>query len=189
MDLHQPFSTSPHASAREAGPAMDGDAPAIRPASFADEPERITIGLSHNQALHRYEIYRSGVLAGFLRYSVNSKQLWLLYTEMTKRNLPLSLAEDLIRSVLHDAGSHRVDVFPFCPAVRRFMCTHPGYLALVPAEERPRFQLPDPQQALAALSGTPAAGKPAPFQAASDNGVRRPARRRRNRSIRPVVSA
>lgn len=146
-----------------------------------NEQERVTVGTSHNQALKQYEIYRSGILAGFLRYSVNGKQLWLLYTELTKRKMPLSLADDLIRSVLQDAASQRVEVFPFCPAVRRFMYDHPGYVQLVPRDERPRFSLPEPTEALIFAGKAPVKESLAPFRTVRDNGVRRP-QRRRNRS-------
>lgn len=178
IDPSVPDAPEGHDAALSRGAALSGGTTA----SLGTGEDHPVLATSHNQALSQFEIYRSGVLAGFIRYSMNGRQLWLLYTQVTKRSEELSIAGDLIRYVLDDAGRHRVAVYPFCPAIRRFMCEHPSYIQLVPQEERERFQLPNPAAAVQMLRTDGAtAGKMAPFLDAMDGGVRREPRRRRNR--------
>lgn len=113
---------------------------------IVDEPER-----------DRYEARAGGRIAGFAEYRRVGDRLSVLHTEVAAEFEGRGIGSVVVRGVLADARARGLAVLPFCPFVRSYLTRHPEDLDLVPAADRPRFELP----------GT---GEPAPTSRRSGRG-------------------
>lgn len=91
----------------------------------------------------QYQIFKAGELAGFVQYSMDGANMWVLHTSMERRFTSALLAEMLIHHALTDAHASRHAVLPFCPAVRTFIAEHREFTHLVAAEWQDRIPSPD----------------------------------------------
>lgn len=90
----------------------------------------------------RYEITLDGALAGFAEYSVQDDRITFSHTEVGASYSGRGLARDLVRFALDDAKERGLAVLPLCSYVSKVIADDPDrYLDLVPASERPRFDL------------------------------------------------
>ncbi len=102
--------------------------------AVADAPER-----------SRFEIHVDGRLAGFAAYRAKPygdgpDLLVFTHTEVDDAFEGRGLGSVLVRTALDSARSRGLPVRPDCPFVRAYIARHPDeYLALVPAELRPRL--------------------------------------------------
>lgn len=92
----------------------------------------------------RFEAYRDGAVAGFIRYEMRGGQICFTLTELTRDFRNYRFAAALIRNVLHEAERRNLEVLPFCPLIRYFIATHFEYLPLVPTDRRRQFNLSHP---------------------------------------------
>ena len=77
--------------------------------------------IQNNQFHSRIELYEDGRLAGFIQYRMQDRQIWLLHTLISTQCKDLSLVDDLLGRALQDLQRRRIEVLPFCPAVRHYM--------------------------------------------------------------------
>lgn len=89
----------------------------------------------------RYEIRVDGQLAGHIEFHREDGLLAVDHTEIDDSFAGQGLGSKLVRGVLDDARERGLSVLPFCPFVRSWIERHPGYLDLVPADQRARFEL------------------------------------------------
>ncbi|MFL4476780.1 hypothetical protein ACIPUB_00715 [Paeniglutamicibacter sp. ORCA_105] len=90
--------------------------------------------IQNNTEAQRYEFYEAGSRIGFVQYEMHEKQMWVLYTQMRRKFKSAARANRAMGFILEDAQRSRIEVVPFCPAFRVFMCQNPVNPALVPEE-------------------------------------------------------
>lgn len=105
------------------------------------------IVVENNRANFRYQIFKAGELAGYVQYSMDGAEMWVLHTTIKRSFKSALLVDILIHDVLTDAHTSRLAVLPFCPAVRTFIAEHPEYTGLVPDEWQDRLPFPAHQKA------------------------------------------
>ena len=98
--------------------------------TVADRPER-----------HRFEILAEGEVAGFALYRLRGDEITLSHTEIADAYEGRGLGSVLVRHALDAARGRGLSVLPACPFVRSWIARHPDYTDLVPADQRPRYQL------------------------------------------------
>jgi predicted GNAT family acetyltransferase len=99
------------------------------------------IALADNAAGERYEIRVGGEPAGFLTYRLRPGSIALEHTEIDEEFEGRGLGSQLIAFALDDARDRKLSVLPFCPFVNDYIRRHGQYLALVPEDRRPDFEL------------------------------------------------
>ena len=92
--------------------------------------------------LKHFEIRVDDQLAGFTAYRLDGDRYAFTHTEIDSAFEGRGLGSVLIKSVLDQMRSRRIEVLPYCPFVRRYISRHTEYLDLVPAADRGRFDLP-----------------------------------------------
>lgn len=105
------------------------------------------IAIENNREQLQYQIFKAGELAGFVQYSMDGTDMWLLHTSMKRRFKSELLVELLIHHVLTEAHTSRLAVFPFCPAIRTFIAEHREFSELVPTAWQDRIPSPSHQKA------------------------------------------
>ena len=88
----------------------------------AQNPENVTTG--------RFEIEQDGEVA-YLDYSVDSKVLTLIHTEVPPALRHHGLASRLAETALQWAREHKLKVDIICPLVREYVGQHPEYAGLI----------------------------------------------------------
>ncbi|MCU1572860.1 MAG: hypothetical protein JWO93_942 [Micrococcaceae bacterium] len=150
----------------------------------------------NNLAASRFEMYQDGTLAGFVQYTMHGSQIWMHYTQMAWHVEDPSISGVLIANAMLEAYRRRLAVMPFCPAVRRYVATHPLFVELIPAEHRERFAEEGPVrmtrvEALAEEELAP--GRTVPLMLPGEDGVLwepQPGRRRgRKARLRRAAAA
>lgn len=98
----------------------------------------------------RFVILVDGELAGFaaFRPAARGTLRAFTHTEISAAFQGRGLAPRLVRAALEATRDAGLAVLPYCPLVRRFIAEHAdadrgGYLALVPADRRAEFSLPE----------------------------------------------
>ena len=78
----------------------------------------------------RFELYCDGMLAAYIRYSIQKGEL-VLRTLVEKPEFEgRGLWQGLVREAMLNAHKRRLSVRPGCPAAHAFLHQHPQYLAL-----------------------------------------------------------
>jgi predicted GNAT family acetyltransferase len=90
----------------------------------------------------RFEIYVDGTLAGFTEYHPEGADIDFTHTEIDPAFGGQGLGTTLVHGALDDMGARGVGILPHCPFVHSVVEKEPEYLALVPANQRSRFDLP-----------------------------------------------
>jgi hypothetical protein len=90
---------------------------------------------------NRFEIYVEDQLAGFTVYRHRPGIRAFIHTEVDPAFGGQGLGGQLVAAALDSAREAGESVLPFCPFVNHFIAEHPGYLDLVPADMRERFEL------------------------------------------------
>ena len=88
----------------------------------AQNPENVTTG--------RFEIEQDGEVA-YLEYSLDSKVLALIHTEVPPALRHHGLASRLAETALQWAREHQLKVDIICPSVREYVGQHPEYADLI----------------------------------------------------------
>ncbi len=94
-----------------------------------------------NALFSRFELYRDGVMAGYVQYELRGGQVLLLHAVVDPRFRHTGLEPALMRAVFLDAHRRRLAVLPCCPEAQEFLADHPQFLSLIPARQRRRFRL------------------------------------------------
>lgn len=95
----------------------------------------------------RFEIWVGDQRAGQTVYEHEGAAYAYVHTEVDPAYKGQGLATQLVRSALDSMRDRHLAVLPYCPFVRQFVAQHPDYLDLVPAHQRPHFELPSPDDA------------------------------------------
>jgi predicted GNAT family acetyltransferase len=96
---------------------------------MTDEPG--TIRVIEKTALHRYEAYLDGLLAGFLTYRLEPGGIVFLHAETEPAFERRGVASRLAGVALDDARARGRHVTPRCPFVAGFIGRHPEYADLL----------------------------------------------------------
>jgi predicted GNAT family acetyltransferase len=90
-----------------------------------------------NDELRRYELLEAGTTVGTLDFRVLGPRRVLGHTEVTPDQRGRGLATALIKAVLDDLIAEKVRITNYCPAVERFLQSHPAYLTALDPSHRP----------------------------------------------------
>ncbi len=93
-----------------------------------------------NALFSRFELYRNGVMAGYVQYDMRGGDVHLLHAVIDPRFRRLGLEPVLMQAVLLNAHRRRLAVVPYCPEAQDFLRDHPQFLSLIPAKQRRRFK-------------------------------------------------
>ncbi|PPB47720.1 hypothetical protein CI784_00550 [Arthrobacter agilis] len=92
-----------------------------------------------NALFSRFELFRNGVMAGYVQYDLRGGQVLLLHAVIDPKFRRMGLELHLMQAVLLNAHRRRLAVMPYCPEAQDFLAAHPRYLALLPTRQRRRF--------------------------------------------------
>lgn len=104
------------------------------------------IAIENNRGQFQYQIFKAGELAGYVQYSMDGADMWVLHTSMKRQFKSALLTDMLIHHVLTDAHASRLAILPFCPAVRAFIAEHREFSYLVTDEWQDRIPSPAHQK-------------------------------------------
>jgi predicted GNAT family acetyltransferase len=97
-----------------------------------------------NPAAHRFEITVDGKVAGFAAYERDGSTVSFTHTEIDPSFEGRGLGSALARGALDATRAEARSVLPYCPFIRGYLERHPDYLDLVPADQRSKFGLAQP---------------------------------------------
>jgi len=103
----------------------------------------VKIEVTDNPELHRYEAHFEDAVAGFIAYSIRNGRISLIHTEIENAYEGKGVASTLVKRALVMVRDSGLELLPVCPFVKSYVERHLQYLDLVPAGERPRFELPE----------------------------------------------
>ncbi len=101
------------------------------------------IRVADNPAGGKFEITLDGEEAGLIAYERSGATISLIHTLIDPRFEGRGLGTRLVREALDSLRAQGLAVLPQCPFVRGYIQRHREYADLVPAAERPRFDLTD----------------------------------------------
>ena len=102
----------------------------------------MSIELTRNDELSRFEIYLDGELAGFAEFRMRGTTMVFPHTEVDPKFGGKGLGGTLVTYALDEASMKKLSVAPYCPFVAKVIAKEPDkYLFLVPESERSKFQL------------------------------------------------
>lgn len=107
-----------------------------------------------NALFSRFELYRNGIMAGYVQYEMRGGDMLLLHAVVDPRFRRTGLEPVLMQAVLLNAHRRRLAVMPYCPEAQEFLTAHPQFLSLIPARQRRRFRLLVASRAAAAERGS-----------------------------------
>lgn len=91
--------------------------------------------LHNNLEKSQFELYEDGQMAGLVHYEMHDDQMWILKTQIHPLHHEQGLAEYLFAKVLVDGRRRRIEIVPYCRAIRRYMAGHPHFASLMPAQQ------------------------------------------------------
>lgn len=93
----------------------------------------MTLEVTHNPALARYEAHLDGVLAGFAEYSLGTDLIVFPHTEVKPAFEGHGVGSAIIGFALDDVRANQPEreVLPLCPFVQGWIQRHPDYADLV----------------------------------------------------------
>ena len=89
----------------------------------------------------RFDITVNGELAGTLEYHRAGTTIELRHTLIDPRFEGRGLGSQIVREALDSARAQGLAVLPTCPFTRGYIQRHREYVDLVPAAQRPDFDL------------------------------------------------
>jgi predicted GNAT family acetyltransferase len=82
---------------------------------------------------HRFELFRNGLLAGYVNYTMRAGALRLHHTVITADFDGMGLEGVLMRHVILLAHKRRLTTVPYCPVAQNFLQKNPQYRQLIHA--------------------------------------------------------
>jgi hypothetical protein len=111
-----------------------------RKSSAATSPVKITGGCGgfrDNRLFSRFELYRNGIMAGYVEYEMRNGNALLLHAAVDRRFQEMDLEELLMRSVFFDVHRRRISLTPYCLLAQEFLRKNPRFLSLLrPGQQR-----------------------------------------------------
>jgi predicted GNAT family acetyltransferase len=92
-----------------------------------------------NVLYSRFELYRDGLMAGYVKYELRGGQVLLVQAVIDRRFRSMGLEPVLMQSVLMNAHRRRLDIWPYCPEAQEFLQENPQFLRLLLPHQRERF--------------------------------------------------
>lgn len=99
------------------------------------------VDITDNTQRRRFELHVDGELAALVTYGRNSRQLALVHTETEPGFEGQGYAGQVVAHAIDEARERGLELLPFCPFVQHYLRKHPDLIDLVPASERPKFEL------------------------------------------------
>jgi predicted GNAT family acetyltransferase len=81
----------------------------------------MSIVVSRNHELSRFEIHVDSELAGFAEYKLHDKTIVFPHTEIDPKFGGRGLGTKLIKHAIHEAGDHGLLIEPLCPFVQSYL--------------------------------------------------------------------
>ena len=102
----------------------------------------MSLELSINKELSRFEIFYESELAGFADFEIQGNTMVFPHTEVDPRFGGKGLGSSLVVFALDSAKSDGYEVAPICPFVAKMIAKNPEkYLELVPEPKRAKYKL------------------------------------------------
>ncbi|MCU4185893.1 N-acetyltransferase [Acidiferrimicrobium sp. IK] len=102
-----------------------------------------TVQVRDNPEAGCFELSVDGQPAGQAEYQAAGGTVTMTHTEIYDAYGGRGLGSTLIKAALDALRERGASVIPECPFVRSYLQRHSEYAAMVPLEERSRFELPD----------------------------------------------
>jgi predicted GNAT family acetyltransferase len=99
----------------------------------------MSVELSDNPELNRYEVRVDGELVGFAQYRIEDAQITIFHTEVDAAHQRQSVGSQLAKHALDDVRARGLQLAPTCPFIADYVRRHPDpYLEIVtePLRER-----------------------------------------------------
>lgn len=91
--------------------------------------------LHNNLEKSQFELYQDGQMATLVHYEMHDDQMSILSTQIHPLHRKHDLTEYLFAKVLVDGRRHRIEIVPYCRAIRPYMAGHPHLASLTPAQQ------------------------------------------------------
>ncbi|CAA9245267.1 MAG: hypothetical protein AVDCRST_MAG83-1870 [uncultured Arthrobacter sp.] len=92
-----------------------------------------------NVLYSRFELYRDGLMAGYVKYELRGGEVLLIQAVIDRRFRSMGLEPVLMQSVLMNAHRRRLDIAPYCAESQEFLRENPQFLRLLLPHQRDRF--------------------------------------------------
>lgn len=110
-------------------------------ADTVDTADDVQVTVRDNAQQNRFEVLVGGEVAGFAAYRHEGDMIAFTHVEVDDGHEGDGLGSQLVRSALAEVRERGTPVLPYCPFVQGFLRKHPDQQDVVPASERPRFDL------------------------------------------------
>lgn len=87
-----------------------------------------------NPLRSQFELYRDGIMVGYLKYVMRAGHITLLATILDGSHRGVGVEEALIRQALLNVHRRRLAPTPYCPYVQAFLAANPQFLSLMPTQ-------------------------------------------------------
>lgn len=87
-----------------------------------------------NPLRSQFELYRDGIMVGYLKYVMRAGRITLLTTILDASYREAGVEEALIRQALLSVHRRRLAPTPYCPYVQAFLAANPQFLSLMPTQ-------------------------------------------------------
>jgi predicted GNAT family acetyltransferase len=92
----------------------------------------MSVELSDNPELNRYEVRVDGELVGFAQYRIDGAQMTIFHTEVDAAHQRQSVGSQLAKHALDDVRARGLQLAPTCPFIADYVRRHPDlYLEIV----------------------------------------------------------
>jgi predicted GNAT family acetyltransferase len=92
-----------------------------------------------NVLYSRFELYRDGLMAGYVKYELRGGEVLLIQAVIDRRFRTMGLEPVLMQAVLMNAHRRRLDIAPYCAESQEFLRENPQFLRLLLPHQRDRF--------------------------------------------------
>lgn len=93
----------------------------------------MSVDVTDNPELSRYEVRVDGARAGFAQYRLEGERMTILHAEVDPAYGGRGIGSQLARDALTDVRERGLELIPRCPFIAGYVARHPDmYLDLVP---------------------------------------------------------
>jgi uncharacterized protein len=90
---------------------------------------------------NRFEAVRDGEVVGHIAYRRTARGYAFLHTEVEPSAGGGGVGSALVRGALEAVRESGSELLPYCPFVKAWIARHEEYVALVPQDQRAKFDL------------------------------------------------
>ncbi len=99
----------------------------------------MSVEVSDNKQLRRYEVRVDGELAGFAQYRLEGDRITIFHAEVDPEYEGHGVGSQLAKTTLEDVAARELELNPRCPFIAAYVRQHPDlYLDLVAGPLRDR---------------------------------------------------